>query len=171
MATGIEYIIQPLPSETRNGYLKQGYFYHNKTYVYRIAHCTQDNIQQYIDLRKKVFILTRNSQRIMQVSDNFLDTPAKTQRAIATCESNASASKAIGTAACVMGGVALLVGVINACRGNYEWTALNAFSGAFAEIVGVINLNQARKLNCRVSRLKRRLQLQQTSCIGNFKSR
>ncbi len=107
------------------------------------------------------------------MSDHFshLDTPAKTQQAIATCESNVAASKAIGTVACVMGGVALMVGVVNACRGNYEWIALNAFSGAFAEMAGVINLRQARKLNCRVARLKRRLRLQQTSCIGNFKSR
>ena len=103
--------------------------------------------------------------------DSYLDTPAKTQQAITTSESNAATSNAIGTAACVMGGVAFFVGVINACRGNYDWAILNGCSGAFAEIAGIINLNYARKQNCRAARLKRRLQLQKTSCIGNFKSR
>ncbi len=101
---------------------------------------------------------------------HYLDTPAKTQQAITKYESDVAASKVIGTAACVMGGVAFLVGLINACRGNYDWTILNGCSGAFAEMAGVINLFHARKLNYRVSQLKRRLQLQNTSPIGCFKS-
>ena len=102
------------------------------------------------------------------MSDRFshLDTPAKTQQAIIKYESDATASKVIGTAACVMGGVAFLVGVINACRGNYDWAILNGCSGTFAEIAGIINLNYSRKLNWRAAQLKRRLYLQKTSCIG-----
>lgn len=153
------------------GILGKGILYHNTAYPYCITPRPDVNKQLYIDLCGKVFILTHNNQRIIPVLDSYLDTPAKTQRAITTSESNAAASNAIGTAACVMGGVAFLVGVINACRGNYDWAILNGCSGAFAEIAGIINLNYARKQNCRAARLKRRLQLQKTSCVGNFKSR
>lgn len=85
---------------------------------------------------------------------NCPDTPAKTKEQLDNISSNAAASRLIGVAGCAMGGVALIVGVVNACRGNYDWALLNGLAGGFSAFIGAWNIKNAKDMQHRIAELE-----------------
>ncbi|MBQ4070604.1 MAG: hypothetical protein IJD52_04525 [Alphaproteobacteria bacterium] len=71
---------------------------------------------------------------------------------------SAKISKAVGIAGCAMGGIAMMVAIVNACKANYDWTILSSVAGGFSVFLGIANIRCARDTEKHLKELRAQLE-------------
>ena len=57
---------------------------------------------------------------------------------------SAQIGNAIGIASCTIGAAAITLAIVNACRGDYDWSILTSAVGGLNTFIGITNIASAR---------------------------